>query len=213
MAVIVAGSVDNFVAMMNQKARELGCETHPFRQPPRLSRRDPYTTARDLALIAREAMKNATFREIVSTKSYTMAATEKREKLKLATTNAMFVKSSPYYYAYEVGVKTGYHSKAAHCFVGAAKKDGVSLISVTLKTSKTGKWIDTKRLMEYGFAQYKTYAFDQIYSDSPLTPHQKRRQRGRGNGLVKLTVVPGGSISQTIPSLACRMTLMRPPRT
>ena len=152
-AVIVAGSVDNFVAMMNQRARELGCENTHFANPHGYQDETHYTTARDLALITREAMKNATFREIVSANSYTMSATEKREKLKLATSNAMFVKTSPYYYEYEVGVKTGYHSKAAHCFVGAAKKNGASLISVTLKTTKNGKWTDTKRLMEYGFAQ------------------------------------------------------------
>ncbi len=194
-AVIVAGSVDNFVAMMNQRARELGCENTHFANPHGYQDETHYTTARDLALITREAMKNATFREIVSAKSYTMSATEKREKLKLATSNAMFVKTSPYYYEYEVGVKTGYHSKAAHCFVGAAKKNGASLISVTLKTTKNGKWTDTKRLMEYGFAQYKTYAFNKIYDANPLYATIKNADsEDAGSGLVELTVVPGGSI-------------------
>lgn len=195
-AIIVAGSTDNFVAMMNQKARELGCEDTHFANPHGYHDETHYTTAYDLALITREAMKNPTFREIVSAKSYTMSATEKRETLKLATTNSMFVKTSPYYYEYEVGVKTGYHSKAAHCFVGAAKKNGVSLISVTLKTTKNGKWTDSKRLMEYGYAQYKTYAFGDIYEASPLYATIKNADsEDPGSGLVELTVVPGGSIS------------------
>lgn len=195
-AVIVAGSVDNFVAMMNQRARELGCEDTHFANPHGYHDETHYTTAYDMAVITREAMKDPTFREIVSTKSYTMAATEKREKKKLATTNSMFVKTSPYYYEYEVGVKTGYHSKAAHCFVGAARKNGVSLISVTLKTTKNGKWTDTKRLMEYGFAQYKTYTFDKIYKASPLYATIKNADsEDPGLGLVELTVVPGGSIT------------------
>jgi D-alanyl-D-alanine carboxypeptidase (penicillin-binding protein 5/6) len=194
-AVIVAGSVDNFVAMMNQRARELGCENTHFANPHGYMDETHYTTARDLAIITREAMKNDTFREIVSAKSYTMSATEKREKLKLATTNAMFVKTSPYYYQYQVGVKTGYHSQAGQCFIGAAKKDGVSLISVTLKSTKYGKWTDSKRLMEYGFAQYKTFAFGDIYQASPLYATIKNADsEDAGNGLVQLTIVPGGSI-------------------
>ena len=193
--VIVAGSADNFVAMMNQRARDLGCENTHFANPHGYMDETHYTTARDLAIITREAMKNDMFREIVSAKSYTMSATEKRETLKLATTNSMFVKTSPYYYQYEVGVKTGYHSKSLHCFAGAAKKADVSLVSVTLKTSKNGKWIDTSRLMEYGFAQYKTYPFDQIYKANPLYATIKNADiEDEGNGLVQLKIVPGGSI-------------------
>jgi D-alanyl-D-alanine carboxypeptidase len=79
--------------------------------------------------------------------------------------------------------------------VGAAKKDGISLISVTLKSSKDGKWTDTKRLMEYGFTQYKTYAFDDIFDANPLYATIKNADEAdAGNGLVQLTVVPGGSI-------------------
>ena len=195
-AVIVAGSVDNFVSMMNQKARELGCENTHFANPHGYHDETHYTTARDLALITREALKNQTFREIVSTKSYTMSATEKREKLKMATSNAMFVKTSAYYYQYEIGVKTGYHSKAGQCFIGAADKDGATLVSVTLKSTKNGKWTDTKRLMEYGFAQFKEFGFGDIYRANPLYATIKNADsEDAGNGLVELTVVPGGSIS------------------
>ena len=194
--VIVAGSVDNFVYMMNQRARDLGCENTHFANPHGYHDETHYTTARDLAIITREAMKNATFREIVSAKSYTMSATDKRETLKLATTNAMFVKTSPYYYQYEVGVKTGYHSKAMHCFAGAATKGDVSLVSVTLKTSKNGKWIDTARLMDYAFAQFKSYPFDQIYKANPLYATIKNADiEDENNGLVQMMIVPGGSIS------------------
>lgn len=194
-AIIVAGSVDGFVSMMNQKARELGCENTHFANPHGYMDETHYTTARDLAAIAREAMKNQTFREIVSARSYTIAATDKSEKRKMATSNSMFVKTSPSYYPYEVGIKTGYHSKAGQCFVGAAQKGGTTLISVTLKSGKDGKWTDTKRLMEYGFAQYKTYAFDDIFDANPLYATIKNAESDDpGNGLVQLTVVPGGSI-------------------
>ncbi len=194
-ATFVAGSVDDFVAKMNQRAEELGCENTHFANPHGYQDEDHYTTARDLALIAREAMKNETFREIVSARSYTIAATAKSKKRKLTTTDDMLVESSPNYYPYEIGVKTGHHSKAGSCFVGAAQKDGVTLVSVTLKSSEKGVWTDTRRLMEYGFAQYQTYGFDDLYQASPLQAAIQNADGGDLDaGSVLLTVAPGGSI-------------------
>ena len=195
-AVIVAGSVDNFVRMMNERARALGCKNTHFTNPHGFHDETHYTTVLDMAIIAHEAMKNPIFREIVSAKGYTMTATTVREKLKLATRNSMFIKTSDYYYEPMIGIKTGWHSKAGQCFVGAAKKDGVTLISATFKSTQGGKWTDTKRLMEFGFSQYKTYFFDQIYAENPLYATIKNADiEDPGSGLVQLTVVPGGSIS------------------
>jgi D-alanyl-D-alanine carboxypeptidase len=150
----VAGSVDKFVKMMNEKAQALGCTETQFKNPHGYQNKAHYTTASDLALIAQEAMKNETFREIVSAKSYTIPKTNKSKKRKLTTTDLMLSDSSPNYYPYEIGVKTGHHSMSGQCFVGAAVKDGVTLISVVLKSSKSGMWTDTRKLMDYGFAQY-----------------------------------------------------------
>lgn len=194
--VIVAGSVENFVSMMNERARELGCENTHFTNPHGYHDETHYSTARDLAVITREAMKSPTFREIVSARSYTMSATDKREKLRLATTNAMFVETSGYYYEYMAGVKTGYHSKAGQCFVGAANKEGAQLISVTLKSTKADRWKDTERLMKYGFSQYETYTFDQIYAAKPLYASIKNADTSdEGAGLLELMIVPGGSVN------------------
>ena len=155
----ISGSVDDFVARMNQRAEELGCRDTRFKNPHGYMQEGHYTTARDLALIAREAMKLETFREIVSTGSYTLPAISKNKKRKLVTKDEMILKSSSSYYPYEIGVKTGSHSKAGQCFVGAAEKDGATVITVTLKSTEKGKWADTRRLSEYGFAQYETYGF------------------------------------------------------
>ena len=150
----VAGSVGAFVKMMNEKAEALGCTQTQFKNPHGYQNKAHYTTARDLALIAREAMKDETFRQIVSAASYTMPKTNKSKQRKLTSTDLMLIDSSPYYYPYEIGVKTGHHSKSGQCFVGAAVKDGVTLISVTLKSTTSGMWKDTRKLMDYGFAQY-----------------------------------------------------------
>ncbi len=194
-AVAIAGSVDDFVAMMNFRARELGCRNTRFENPHGYQDKDHKTSARDLALIAREAMKNATFREIVSAGSYTIEATNKSKSRKLTSTDLMLSEKSTYYYAYETGIKTGHHAKAGHCFVGAAEKDGVELISVTLKSGENSKWTDTKRLMEYGFSQYTTYAFDDLYAENPLYASIQSADPGDPEGgRVRLSIAPGGAI-------------------
>lgn len=74
-----------------------------------------------------------------------------------------------YFYPYAVGVKTGYHTLAGRCFVGAAQKDGIDLISVVLQGSSRGRWTDTKKLMEYGYSQYMTTSIEKIYQQNPKT--------------------------------------------
>ncbi len=113
----------------------------------------------------------------------------------MATSNAMFVKSNKYYYEPMVGIKTGYHSKAGNCFVGAALKNGVYLISVTLHSTKTGCWMDTKRLMEYGYPQYKTYSFSELWGANPFyVSIENAATDDEGKGMLALDAVPGGTI-------------------
>ncbi len=194
-AVIVSGSVPAFVQRMNERAKELGCTGTNFVNPHGYHDENHYSTAKDLALIAREGLRHNTFRAIVSAMEYTMSPTSQREKLRMATTNAMFVKSNKYYYEPMIGIKTGYHSKAGNCFVGAALKNGVYLISVTLHSTKTGCWMDTKRLMEYGFPQYKTYSFSELWGANPFyVSIENASQDDEGRGLLALDAVPGGSI-------------------
>lgn len=191
----VSGSVDDFVARMNERAAELGCQNTRFKNPHGYMQEGHYATARDLALIAREAMKLETFREIVSTGGYTLPAVSKGKKRKLVSTDEMILKSSSSYYPYEIGIKTGSHSKAGHCFVGAAEKDGVTLITVTLKSTDKGKWTDTKRLSEYGFSQYRAYGFDELYEAAPLTVRvENADEADPDGGLMRVELAPGGSI-------------------
>lgn len=191
----VSGSVDEFVARMNQRASELGCRNTHFKNPHGYMQEGHYTTARDLALITREAMQSGIFRQIVSTGSYTLPALSKNKKRKLTSTDEMILESSPNYYPYEIGVKTGSHSKAGHCFVGAAEKDGATLITVTLKSSEKGRWADTRRLSAYGFAQYKIYGFSELYKVNPLTAAiENADEADPEGGLLRMELSPGGSI-------------------
>lgn len=172
-AVLIAGDESSFVDMMNARAQELGCEDTHFANPHGFHDENHYTTASDLATIALEAMKNETFREMASTTHYTIPADNKRSEATTKWTKNQFIArndtSMKYKYPYGTGIKTGYTSKAGSTFVGSASKDGVDLISVVLLSTTEGKWIDSIRLMNYGFATYESYDPVALYRANPLT--------------------------------------------
>ena len=169
-AITVGGSLDNFVMRMNERAKELGCANTNFTNVHGYQNENHYTTARDMSLIAAEGMKYELFRKIVSTPYFTLPATLHRAQgLDITNGNLMVIGSSEFYYAPMLGIKTGYHSDAGQCFVGAANKDNIELISVTFNTSQNGRWEDTRRLMEYGFLQYRPFTFAEMYQLHPMT--------------------------------------------
>ncbi len=127
-----------------------------------------------MALIAREAMKNETFRNIVAATTYTIGRTNLRKARTITTRSRILIpsteeNSNKYYYQYATGIKTGSHSMAGYCFVGSAEKNGVQLISVSFYTSNRGQWLDTKKLMEYGFSQYVSVTPIDLYNMNPIT--------------------------------------------
>ena len=172
----VSGSIDAFVDLMNQYAASLGCVNTHFANPNGLHNDNHYASARDLATIAREAMQDPTFRSIAATTSYVLPKSNVyRERTLTSRMNEIMGNSeSSAYYPYMIGIKTGYTSNAGHCFVGAAEKDGVSFISVVMRsdssnssTSYSACWRDTRRLMEYGFSQYVSTSVSELYAMNP----------------------------------------------
>ncbi len=157
-AVLTSGSVEAFVDRMNQRAKEMGCTDTHFVNAHGYHDENHYTTAMDLARISLEAMKNPDFRKIVGTDTYTMAVTQNREALVISTRNDLLRSKSKYYYPDARGIKTGHHTQAGQCLVGAAERDGKLLISVALNSNnndETLKWYDTARLFEYGYTCYQ----------------------------------------------------------
>lgn len=153
LAVIDAGSVEAFVQRMNEKARELGMYESNFVNPHGYHDENHYTTAYDLSLAARAGLSDPDFCRIVTCLEYTMPATKKRDALPIYNTYEIFDPESPYYIPYAAGVKSGFTSVAGFCFVGAAQKDGRTLIAVILGApSRNAEWTDLRRLYEYGFA-------------------------------------------------------------
>ena len=162
----IAGSVETFSKMMNDKAKELGCKNTNFVNPNGIHNENHYSTAYDLSLIGKYAMKFDTFKEIVKKTTYSLPSTNKydKEDRLFNTTNNLIKKnfsSSPtnYYYKYATGAKTGYTEPAGHCIVATATKNDLSLIAVVLNDGFTEdglnqRSLDCKTLFEYGFNNY-----------------------------------------------------------
>ena len=166
-AVLVSGSVDGFVERMNRKAKELGCEDTHFANPHGYHDEEHYSTALDLARIARAAVQMESFRRIVSAPNYTMSIQRGNTSVdtRVLNTNALLKKDSSYYYSDCIGIKTGYHSMAGQCFVGAAERDGVRLVTVDLHSpASIDKWVDTIRLFNFGFTRYTGYSLEQMFT-------------------------------------------------
>lgn len=148
----VAGSVPKFADMMNAKAKALGCTNTNFVNPNGLNDPNHYTTARDMAKIAKAAFENKTLCQIDSTLSYKFPATKNANQERTLTPgHKMLYPSDSRYYEGIIGGKTGYTSLAGNTLVTCVEKDGVRLIAVILKAKST-QYVDTKAVLDYGYA-------------------------------------------------------------
>lgn len=118
-AIHYGGSVEGFVAKMNEKAAELGLSGTHYSNPVGLHEEETYTTVRDIYTLATYALKNETFKEITSSTRYTFS-TSKSPKKTLTTTNFLIDPNTNYYYPYADGVKTGFTDEAGRCLVSTA---------------------------------------------------------------------------------------------
>jgi D-alanyl-D-alanine carboxypeptidase (penicillin-binding protein 5/6) len=166
LAVEVAGSIDDFVTMMNDKAFALGCSDTHFANPHGMPDDNHYTTAYDLYLIAKCAMANETFRTIVNTAEYYVEPTNMTETQRhFYNTNGLLSnkKYQGYYYEYATGIKTGSTDAAGYCLLSSAEKDGQRLICVMMgcenPKDEAGnvqrlQFSESARLFQWGFANF-----------------------------------------------------------
>ena len=155
-----AGSIPAFVDMMNEKAAELGCTNTHFANPHGLFDENHYTTAHDMALIAKAAYQNETFRIITGTARYTIPPTNKHdEPTDLQNHNEMLYpfKTLKYRYEYCTGGKTGYTDIARSTLVTYAEKDGMSLVCVVMHTESPNQWTDSRNLFDYAFDNFQLF--------------------------------------------------------
>lgn len=150
------GGYDNFIKLMNDKAKELGCTNSNFTNSHGLHDDNHYTSARDMALIGAAAFQNADFRRITGTKLYTIPETNvTNEKRSFENHQKMLFDWRSQYYEYCVGGKTGYTDKALNTLVTFATKDDVNLVAVVLRTHGSGNtYVDTKAILDYAFENF-----------------------------------------------------------
>lgn len=159
-----AGSIEEFAALMNEKARELGCTNSHFVNPSGLNDPDHYTTAYDMALIARGALAYPEIVEIMGTRLYRIPPSKKApEGQNISPGHKMLKKNDPAYDPDVFGGKTGFTSLAGNTLVTYAKRDDMTLIAVILNGHQT-HYTDTKKLLDFGFREFRSVRL----SDCPL---------------------------------------------
>ena len=206
LAIAISGSVEEFAVLMNEKASQLGAKNPSYKNPHGLHEAGHLASAYDLAMVAREAMKNPIFRQIVSTKQYTIPETNKQEeRAYIYTTNLLLYDAetkvpvkgvmTPAKYEGAIGIKTGYTPQAGASLVAAALRDGTELISVVLKTTEVDRFGDTIALFDYGFENYYTYKA----VDSSLQIDDAKVRNGSVN---RVSVAMAGDSYITLPKEA-----------
>lgn len=168
MAVEIAGSVENFTAMMNTKAAEIGCTNTHFVNANGLPDPNHYTTAYDLALILREAVKNEAFCKIAGAAKYTIPPTNKTSASRnMENHNALLV-DGKYYYEGAIAGKTGHTEAARNTLVTAATREDMTLICVVLRSENEERFTDTKALFDYGFDNFHSQPLYWMEKDIPV---------------------------------------------
>ncbi|NLY44524.1 MAG: D-alanyl-D-alanine carboxypeptidase [Tissierella sp.] len=151
----ISGDEEQFINLMNEKAKSIGALNTNFTNPHGLSHNDHYSTAYDLSLITREAFKFDVFKDIVSAKSYNADR----------DANGYFLNKNQTLWDYPGGdgVKIGYTMAAGRCLVSSAMRDGMRLIAVSLQAPN---WFnDNYKIMDHGFENYRPYT---IYNKNQL---------------------------------------------
>ena len=155
----VSGSYDEFSRLMNEKAKKLGCVNSHFVTPNGIFSEDHYSCSYDMALIGCDAYKNATFKKITSTFSYTIQPTNLNKKERqFFTRNHLISKESKFYYANATGGKTGYTDDGNGSIVAYAERDGRRLCASIMNCDPDdNKFYDAATLFDFCFNNYVAY--------------------------------------------------------
>jgi len=198
----ISGSESAFAELMNQKAATLGMTGTKFTKANGLHNEDHYTTAYDMALLTRYAMRNDTFRKIVSTKTYNAAPTNRdSDGYQWQNTNKLIhtkAGETSYEYLYATGVKTGDTNYAGRCLAASAKKNGVELILILFGDEGSNtRFQSAAKLFDWGFENYMTLDVATLGLENTLEAAVANADASDAeNGLLTLTIdFTGATIS------------------
>ena len=212
----ISGSVDSFVDLMNDKARELECENTHFMNPHGYHDSQHYTSAWDLYLITREALKYPMFMTVCDASSHTVPATNLSEERQLNNTNFLIRSGRDYYNADVHGVKTGSHSQAGNCLVSTAQHASMDLLCVILGAERIqhedGTWWtysfgETNKLYKWAFSSF-TYQTvlkeDDVAGEAPVSLSSTDHVTLRPAGAVELLLPKGVDLEELEKSVALK---------
>lgn len=204
LAVAVDGTIEEFVAHMNRRVGELGCQGTHFTNPHGIHNDNHYSTAYDISLYMRAALEHDLFRTIIKTPTHTVPATNMTGERTQYNTNGLVSPWQYNGYVYDkcIGGKTGSTDEAGRCLVSAVEEDDVLLISVILGSgpiqmedgsTKQGQFTESRKLLEWGLNSFKRVTISK--SEDPVASVKVTLSRDADEVLVK----PQGSITRTLP--------------
>ncbi len=173
MAEKIGGTVENFVVLMNKRAKQLGANNTTFKNPHGLDEEGHETTARDMALIAKEVVKHDNIIKLSSTYETTIRH-KNGKSLWLVNTNSLIK-----FYSGLDGLKTGFTDKAGYCLTGTMKRNDMRLITVVMHAeTKEDRNTDTINMMEYAYSMYnkKTLVSSANYLGNMFIDNAKSRK-------------------------------------
>lgn len=197
-AYYIAGGIDEFAVIMNEKAEEIGMTNTTFATPSGTYRNRATSTARDMARLAAYAMKNDVFRKVVSTKTYTVPSNDVRKhdlNLRNSTRLISASETSRFYYEYAIGGKTGATSAGGNCQIAMAMKDGhlliVSLMGARLRDGESHNgvaglcFLDAIELFEKAYTMLDLSDNDKTKNDRPVCLQERSFYEKMDNQRIK----------------------------
>ena len=189
MADFMPRDITSFVEMMNDKAKALGSMGTHFTNPTGLHSDNHYSTARDMAIMAKYAMQNPVFASLVKNYAVQLGQTNKHSDLWQYSTNKMLLTSSPYYYAPVVGIKTGSTDEAGRCVISQAEDNGYRYFCVVMGAPSTAaepfpNFIETRQLYRWAFG---TFSLKTLLEQGELMAEVPVKYSGDGK-IAKLAV-------------------------
>lgn len=168
----ISGDITSFSALMNQTAKELGCTNSNFVTPNGIHDEKHYTTAYDMAMIAKAFFSNDTLSQLSGTLQYQVPVNETQVKENIIlTAKSQLLPGKAYAYDSLIGTKTGYTDSARQTLVSCAQKNGMKLICVILKEENPYQYSDTVELFEYGFNNFEVLSLNDIETPYSIKNH------------------------------------------
>lgn len=195
----VDGSVEEFAKHMTERAKELGCTNTNFVNANGLHDENHYTTAHDMALIAKELLTHEEYRSMMSETYYEIPPTNLQTETRyLHGQHQMLNPNSIYYYEDAIGGKTGFTTEALNTLVTYAERDGMELIAVVMKCNGAEHYTDTAALFDYGFENYESVKVASA-ADYTATVKITETYKEKPVELGTVTAAPAEDVYHTLP--------------